>query len=524
MMDSNQLSKPTVPYLLHCHAKRYKHRDALIYEDRRWKWDQLYEEAMLVANALLSRGLRSGDRVAILSGNCPEFWQLFLGCSLSGIVLCPINFRSVPEFETVRDLLADSGSRLVFVEEKYADFMCKVAAYTGIGEERVIVIDRDFYPFVRTATSHGVSFDIHPDSPLMMLHTSGTTSRPKWAMITNSAYVWNGVVESHHIGVRYTDRVLQAMPFVHTGGICWMTSGTFVSGATLVLVKKWEPEMILSTIQKEKCTKMWGQEAGLNRLIRYPDVRHYDLTSLQSVFTAAGLNKRDWSAEVVYTLGLSQFQYAYGSTEAGLVSITNSLTETLYKEGSVGQPVFSCEVKIVGLDGQASKTGEIGELWVRSPAVFAGYHNHPEKSERVFEEGWYHTGDMVREDEEGCLYFINRNDDMIKTGGENVSPFEIEQALLRTNPEVSEAVVVGIDDEKWTQAVTAFVVCRTDIVNENIIRDRMRGSIADFKIPKAVHFINQIPKSDQGKILRTELRRVPVVQPPLNEHNQNTTN
>ena len=196
---------------------------------------------------------------------------------------------------------------------------------------------------------------------------------------------------------------------------------------------------------------------------------------------------------MVARLGLERFLYTYGSTEAGLVSITTGTTDTLEREGSVSWPVFTSQTRLVLEDGSDAPADTPGELWVKSPALFSGYHALAARTSRALAGGWYHTGDVLRRDEDGCLYFLNRMDDMIKSGGENVSPLEVEQALVKVNPEVTETAVVGVPDPTWTQMVVAFVVCPLGALDDATVRNRLRGVLAGYKIPKRVHFVEALP-------------------------------
>jgi len=247
----------------------------------------------------------------------------------------------------------------------------------------------------------------------------------------------------------------------------------------------------------------------MQQLLQYENLRTHDLSSLRSVLTAAAKYNREFASSVVHELELDQLWFAYGLTEASpMVSVTEYSAEMLAKENTLGRPVWYADVRVVDDNNEPVSVGEVGEIIVRGPNVFRGYHKRQEVNDEVLKDGWLHTGDLGRLDEEGYLFLADRKKDMIKTGGENVFSLEVEIALLEANPELTEAAVLGVPDERWGEAVNAFVVLREgmQVTGEEIVK-RTRARLAGYKLPKRVHILNQLPKNVSGKVLKRSLLR-----------------
>jgi fatty-acyl-CoA synthase len=300
------------------------------------------------------------------------------------------------------------------------------------------------------------------------------------------------------------------MPLCHVAGIHMLTAAFILKGLPIVLERTFSVEETLLLIQRERPTVLNILMAPLQLLLTSPELPQGDASSLRLVLTAAAKYTREFCLEVIYKLGLDQLIFGYGLTEASpTVTLTESTAETIWKENSIGWPVWINEVRVVdAASEQTVPVGSVGELLVRGPNVFSGYFGQPEQTAQALRDGWLWTGDYVREDEEGCLFFVDRRTDMVKTGGENVSATEVEVAILHCNGTLADAVVVGMPDPVWGEAITAFCVVKPgQNTSEDEIRANLRGHLASYKIPKAVYFVQDLPRSISVKVQKHILRQ-----------------
>ncbi|MEZ5714840.1 MAG: AMP-binding protein [Paracoccaceae bacterium] len=278
-------------------------------------------------------------------------------------------------------------------------------------------------------------------------------------------------------------------------------------GLPVVIMRQWEPELACQLIERHRVTIAYILVTPLIQLMESGAHRRYDLTALSRVLTAAAKYTPEFVASVMAALEIEKFFFMYGLTEASpIVSTTEFSAQMIVKPNTLGFPVWYCDVRIVDDAGNELPRGEVGEIVVRGPNVFQGYYKRPEANKDVLRNGWLHTGDLGYMDDENFMFFVDRKKDMIKSGGENVYSLEVELAIGRLVPELSEVSIVGVPDEIWGEAVTAFAVLRPgEAVTAEEVVARARKELAGYKLPKAVHFVDELPKNVSGKVLKRQL-------------------
>jgi fatty-acyl-CoA synthase len=453
-----------------------------------------------LAQALAAEyGLEAGDRIAVLSENTVEHVLLFVAAQKAGFVLVPLNFRlAAPELQYLVD---DSDPALLFAAADYAD-TTEVLTTSA----HVLPLD-DVHALIHTAPvdAEPLETDVGLDDPLMILYTSGTTGRPKGAIISHGMVVWNSVNTELRLDLTARDRSFNAAPFYHTGGWNVLLTPFLHHGATTFLFDGFDPEAVLRLCDDECLTILWGVPTMLKMMADHPV---FDEASLETVrYAVVGGEAmpepliRTWQEKGV------PIRQGFGMTEVGVNCFSLPERDALRKIGSIGFPNFYIDTRVVDDDGADVSAGEPGELLMSGPVVTPGYWRDPESTaEAIDADGWFHTGDIVRVDDEGYFYVVGRKKEMFISGGENVYPAEVEAAIHRHDA-VAEAAVIGVDDEQWGEVGVAFVALHDgySITHDELIA-HCRSQLAKYKVPKHVRVLDELPKGHSGKIQKTTLR------------------
>jgi len=493
-------------------AQLYPNRTALIFEDERCTYREYNERVNRAAHGLAGTGVRKGDHVAILGRNSITYLEACHAAAKLGLVFGPLNWRlSARELSFI---ITDADNRVLLVE---ADFQELVSQFReDIGDVTIVVYGGeitledalDYDELTRTASSEEVDVEVGGDDEAIIMYTSGTTGLPKGAVLTHSNVCWDAVSYLTYTPPASGDCYLLSMPMSHVSGLHNQTTAYLVRGLPLVIMRQWEPEEACRLIERHRVTVAYILVTPLNQLLDSEAVRRYDLSSLNRVMSAAAKYTKDLPIRTMSMLGVEHVTFVYGLSEASpIVSMTELSGQMIDKENTLGAPVWYNQVRIVDEDGGVLSSGEVGEIVVRGPNVFKGYYKRPEANAETLRNGWLHTGDLGYLDEDHLLFFVDRKKDMIKSGGENVYSVEVEMALLQAAPEIAEAAVVGLPDEKWGEAVTAFVTLKpgTELTAEELIA-RSRTYLGGYKVPKIVHVIPELPKNVSGKVLKRELK------------------
>jgi len=490
--------------LLRFSAARAPETDALRFGDRTFTYRELYADVCRLANGL-RRIAAPGDRVAILAENHPEYVMAYYGVPLAGMALVFVNYRlGAREIATI---LGDARPAVVIVEEKYLD---KVP-----DDVTRVVIDADVPGTTRFADLLDAPED-EPDADdaalAWLIYTSGTTGMPKGAMLSHRNVV-AAVVNAGVAWERTTDEAVSLMPWplCHIAGYGVLVN--HMHAATLVLMRRYEPEQFLADIERHRVTDITAAPTMLSMLLRSPEIAKRDTSSIRRVGYGAAPMPVEVLRRAMKQFPNARFQTGFGMTElAGNVMYHTADDHIAAVEGrtellaSIGKPMPLSAVRIVDPDGNDVPVGEVGEFVIRGEQVAMAYWERPDATEEAFRGGWFHSGDLAKRDAEGYFYIVDRLKDMILTGGENVYSREVEDVLY-AHPSVAEAAVIGEPDEEWGERVVAMIqpVAGERPSEEELIafcKDRLAG----FKRPRRVVYVDELPRNAAGKILKRELR------------------
>ncbi|MCE3554455.1 long-chain-fatty-acid--CoA ligase [Pseudonocardia sp. RS11V-5] len=480
-------------------------KTAVVQADTRRTFAQLDSDANRVGNALVGRGVRRDDRVAILSRNSYAFVVAYFALARIGAISVPVNFNLTAS--EVRYVLEDSTSTAVIAEEALAD---RIEAAGVPLDLRVVVGDRPGWVRCAELLAHDDAsepdVEVGDDDPVQLLYTSGTTSAPKGAIMTNrnliAQYVSDIVDGEYH----RDDVELHALPLYHCAALHDFLTPDVYLGATSVIVDSPDPGTILRTVEAERITKMFCPPTVWIRLLRSPEFDRYDLSSLAKGYYGAATMPVSVLAELGERLpGIRLFNY-YGQTELAPNATVLAPEEQIAKAGSAGRACLNVETRLHDEDDRPVAVGKVGEIVHRSPHVMRGYWGKPDVTAEAFRNGWFHSGDLGVMDADGYLTIVDRKKDLIITGGENVASREVEDAIYE-HPAVSEVAVFGVAHPEWIEAVAAAVVLRDGAAAtpEEIV-EHTRQRLAGFKTPKHIAVVAELPKNPSGKILKRELR------------------
>lgn len=502
------------------HASTQPERVALRHKDRALSWRALDARVEQVARALRGRGVRRGDRVAAMLLNSIELLELLLACTRLGAVFVPINFRlTAPEVEF---LLVDAAPELFVFHAPFAPVAAAVhgAGTTGVRHfvqaAGAAVAASPAFVLPPFATGYDALVDeggaagaattaqAAPDDPALMMYTSGTTGRPKAAVLTHGNLLWNNIQILLILPAQTDDVNYTVAPMFHIGGLNVLTGPLLYKGATTILDEQFEPRRALAAMQDNKVTATFMVPAMWAALAAVPDFDRYDLASLR-IGIVGGAPCPIPVIEFFVRRGVA-FQEGFGLTETAPVVSLLQAPDVVRKNGSVGKPAMHVEVRVVDESDRDVSDGQVGELIVRGPNVTAGYWNRPEETAEAMRNGWFHTGDLARRDDEGFVWIVDRKKDMVISGGENVYPGEVEQVLFR-HPGVADAAVIGLPDAKWGEAVVAVLVPRPGAtLTLEDVRRHCEGKLAHYKQPSRLFTVDALPRNATGKVLKTELR------------------
>lgn len=476
---------------------------------RRWTYVQFNERASRFAEFLRDQWeIQPGERVAILAPNSSDYFEVLYGCAKAGAVLVCLNWRlALPELEFI---VNDASPRALVYDPEFAEAAHALAVRTGIrllmalGEKAT----EGEWPYEKALVQASGRPVIMPPRPLNeiwhLLYTAGTTGRPKGVLQTFGMVLYNAINIGIAIGLTSEDVTLNALPTFHTGGLNLYTNPTFHVGGTAIIQRSFDPAETLRLLAEE-ATAFFGVPAMYLFMSQHPDFGKYDLSHVRS--WACGGAPMPVALLQRYAERGILIQQGFGMTETGPTVFLIDKEHALSKAGSVGKPQMHVAVRIVDREGRDVLPGEMGELLIKGPGVTPGYWQLPEMTAEAIEDGWLHSGDVARVDEDGYYYIVDRWKDMFISGGENVYPAEVENVLYQME-EIAEVAVIGVPDPKWGEVGKAVVVLKpgTLLTEEQVIQF-CQGKIARYKIPKSVVFVDQLPRNPAGKVLKSELRK-----------------
>lgn len=475
---------------------------------RRFSYAQMHQRVSAVAGYLQGQlAVKQGDRVAVLAVNCSDLFELQFACVRLGAVFVPLNVRLAPA--ELEYMLNDLDAKLLFCAPafletgNYLQEVCKLEhlkTFSGDGSEC------DYEAGISNAEPVTHMAAVEDSDNWAILYTSGTTGRPKGACLTHRMVLYNALNLAAPAALTRDSVNLCMLPIFHTSGLNVYANPVFYLGATNVVMGNFDPGLALQL--------MGDVELGITHLIAVPAI--YQFMAADAAFETT-----DFSGITVASVGgapapesilkrcaaggllLSQ---GYGMTETGPSALAMDEEDSERKLGSCGKPVLHIEAKLVCPDGALVARGEVGELWLRGPSITPGYWRRPEANAKEFTDGWLHTGDAAYCDEDGYYYIVARWKDMYISGGENVYPAEVEN-IISELPELLEAAVIGIDDEKWGEVGCAFLVLHAgQAIDRETVLSHCQSKLAKYKVPKEIRFIDTLPRNATGKVLKAELQ------------------
>jgi len=472
------------------HAAFQPRKVAIRFEGQAIDYATLAQRIRLAASVLAKRGVAAGDRVAYLGLNRPEMIELVFACARLGAIFVPLNWRLAPPEHAY--ILGNAEPRLLVVESELQ---------AGLPRMERIVLDAAVHDWPDGDVPPAAG---QPASPVLIVYTSGTTGRPKGAVLTQDALLCNALNAVHAHDLASSDRVLTVLPMFHVGALNIQTLPALHAGAEVILHRRFDPAATLQAIAAERPNLAVLVPATIAAMIEHPRWQDTDITSLRMVTTGSSIVPARL-IQAFHDRDVPVIQ-VYGSTETAPIAVYLRAEHARAHVGSTGLPGLHCEARILAADGGEAAPGVRGEILVRGGNVMREYWRDPAGTAEALADGWFHTGDIAHRDEHGFFHVDERKKDLIISGGENVYPAELEEVLLE-DPTVAEAAVVARPHPRWGEEPVAVVVARpgTAPASAAILR-RFDGRLARFKHPRDVVFVERLPRNAMGKVLRYELR------------------
>lgn len=510
----------------------------LVYEDDRATFETFTRAALAIAAELTKQGVKKGDRVALIMRNLPEWPAIFFGATIAGAIVTPLNaWWTGPELEYG---LVDSGTKFAFVDaerlERIAEHLVNCPDLKTIYVSRYQ--DELPHPIVRRLedvlgkvndwdklpAGEMPAVPLGPDDDATILYTSGTTGKPKGALGTHRNMLSNIFASASAVARNFLRRgeavpppdpnlprsTLLSVPFFHATGCFAIMSPSLFAGAKIVMMRKWEPELAMQLIEREKINSAGGVPTIAWQLIEHPNRAKYDLSSLESVSYGGAPSAPELVRKIVDTFPKSLPGNGWGMTETSATCTVHSAEDYEHRPDSCGPAVAVCDLKVMTPEGTRQLApNEVGELWARGPNIVKGYWNKPEATAQTFVDGWVRTGDLARVDEEGFCFIIDRAKDMLIRGGENIYCIEVENVLYE-HPAVMDAALVAVPHKTLGEEPGAVVHLKPGMhTTEDELRAFVAGKLAAFKVPvKVVFWPETLPRNANGKILKTELKKI----------------
>jgi len=497
-------------------------KNAVVCGSRSFTYLQFKSRVDKLAGSFHSLGIKKGDRIAIIHQNCHIFLESYFAAAKIGAVLVPINYRLSPEDFVY--ILKDSQAETLIVQadfydsvdkDKYDVPLIKVVVAGGIGGEKVPESNLLYESLLeKDANDKDQEVSIEDEDIAQLYYTSGTTGRPKGVILTHSNNLEHACASVNEFRLTLDDIWLHVSPMFHLAD-AWAVWAMTLSAATHVMIPCFEPNSVLQSIQDHHVTLSNFIPTMLNILVNTPGVQEHDFSSLRLILSGGAPIARDVVKKVMKTFGCDYMQ-TYGMTETSPFLTISKLSdemavlsheEKLQYKSKTGRPFSGVQLKVVNEDGREvlSNQRDVGEILVKGKTITPGYWQRPEETEKRIQNGWLHTRDLAVVDPEGFLTIVDRMDDQILTGGEKVYSIEVEDVLY-SHPAVHEAAVFGLPDPIWGESVTAVVVKKEEILDENDIIMYCKKKLASFKTPRKVFFADELPKTGSSKIHKYKLR------------------
>ncbi len=503
--------------ILKVNAKKFPTTIALKDTERKFTYPELNRRVNRLAHGLMEMGLEKGDRVVVLMENSIEFIELYLATAKTGLVIVPINFRLVGR--EIEYIVNNSDAKALVVHDEFAPTVDEVKkelknlkpdGFVVVGDSRKGYHEYESFITGKPETEPEIGVD--SKDTWILIYTSGTTGKPKGVIRSHESHIAFYLINGIDFGFSEHDNCMNVMPLCHINSTYFTFTFLYIGASVYVHpARSFKPEEILEIVERDKITFISLIPTHYNLILSVAeDVKKYDVSSIKKLLCSSAPARKSVKKAIMNFFPGVQLYEGYGSTEAGIVTVLKP-GDQLRKLGSIGYESLGTDfIKILDESGKEVPTGEIGELYSRGPMLFDEYYKLPEKTVESFRGEWFSAGDMAKQDEEGFYQIVDRKDNMIITGGENVYPSEIEE-VISGHPDVFDVAVISLLDDKWGEKVVAVIIPQPGSdpgFDENAINDFCRNKLAGFKRPKKVIFItpDEMPRTPTGKIIHRILR------------------
>lgn len=491
-------------------AKLYPDRLAVVEPDGTGLTHRLFAERVWrIADGLIAQGLARGNRVAIVSRNCNDFLCCYFAIGSIGAIMVPLNYGL--KHHDLDTRMAHAEVECLLVGTEFTPVVDALSRNTKNAlQGRIFVIGggnnslyRTFDELVEAGRNRLPDGYVSHDDTLYIGYTSGTTGAPKGAMVSHRSIVSGFLYKAVAYSLTDLDNSINAGPYWHSAPLDFASLAVYLGGTAIIPVQ-FKAAQFVELIDRYKASNSFVVPTMLQMIASAPEIEQFDISSWRCVVSGGAPLTTAIKKQILQRLGPVLHEF-YGATECRSVAYI-SASDLQHRERSVGRPNRDCEIRILDDEGVDVPNGDIGEIFVRSPGMFNGYYKDPERTRAAFRGDWFSVGDMGRLDDEGFLYLVDRKNDMIITGGENVFPNDIEQVIRRIDG-VQEVAVVGLPDEKWGEVVAAFVQLESSAsITAESIQASCKAELPPFMIPRRVEFVSALPRTELGKVLRRVLR------------------
>lgn len=468
---------------------------------QRWTYEQMYRRVNRLSKHLQEIGLAEGDRIALLSPNHVSYFDLFFACRNIGAIFVPLNWR-LSRYE-IEYMVNDSTPKVLAFHSQCQELTVglQVGHYLSIDDtsyENEIVENPEIDKLLDLN-----KVEMRECDPCTIIYTGGTTGKPKGVVLTNGSVFWNSMNTIISWNLTLHDITLTYLPMFHTGGLNALSLPILHSGGTVVIGREFDVEKTIQLLNHEKCTIILLVPTMYHMLIQSCTFLKMQFPSMHT-FLSGGAPCPHKIYQAFEDKGLL-FKEGYGMTEAGPNNFFIEPQQLKKKRGSVGKPMFYNRIRLIDETGKEVNCGEVGEILIQGPHLFDHYWNNPQATQEALINGWLHTGDLGKKDEDDDYYIVGRKKDMIISGGENVYPLEVEH-LISQHTSVKEVAVIGIPDEKWGEMVTAVLVLHEEAtLSKEELVEYCSKKLGKYKVPKETYFVNELPKTPVGKIDKKEM-------------------
>ncbi|MEH7378961.1 fatty acyl-CoA synthetase [Bacillus sp. JJ1533] len=485
-------------------AARVPRNTAIVFNNREWSYREIDRAVTRIARQLREKGVAKGDRVASYGKNSDLYVLLFLATARMGAIHVPVNFQlRAGELDYI---LGDSDPALIIADRDLANAVSQTKSNS---HRQVLRFEDEIMEWASSSDNRPLEddeFDVDDTDIAQLLYTSGTTSDPKGAIMTHRALMHHYMSCIQGLDIKESDRALHCLPLYHSAQMhVFMLPALLVGGWNKVLPAP-VAGTVLETMEQDSITSFFAAPTVWVSIANHPELTSRNLGNLRKAYYGASIMPGPILERLQKCLPELGFYNVFGQSEMGPACTVLRPEEHADHPGSAGRPLLFVEARVVDAEGNCVPPGELGEIVYRSPQLCLGYWNKSEATEKAFAGGWFHSGDLVRQDEDGYIEVIDRVKDVINTGGVLVASREIEDCIYEL-PQVAEVAVVGVPDEKWIEAVTAFVVIKAPVSEQEILQ-HVRNNLANFKVPKQVEIVDELPRNASGKILKRQLRNI----------------